>query len=31
MIDDDKEKYLEQYRTVLNKYDMSITFINEQI
>ena len=31
MVDDNKEKYLEQYRAVLKDYDMDIIFINEQI
>ena len=31
MVDDKKEKYLEQYRAVLEDYDMSIIFINEQL
>ena len=30
MVDDNKEKYLEQYRKVLDNYNMDITFINEQ-
>ena len=31
MVDENRNKYLEQYREVLDKYGMSITFINEQI
>ena len=31
MVDKNRNKYLEQYRKVLDKYGMSITFINEQI
>ena len=30
MVDDNKEKYLEQYRKALGNYNIDITFINEQ-
>ena len=31
MVDENRDKYLKQYKDVLNKYGMDITFINEQI
>ena len=31
MVDENRDKYLKQYRKVLDNYGMSITFINEQI